>query len=200
MHAERKSYIMRKRKYRIIILTLILLICTVVSFVVAKYVKSSNKLGSSFEPAVYDTPIIVETVSTDTDGFKYKTDVRVTAQDNGYPVYVRASFIVTWQDSNGNVLGTPPAEGTDYSIEYNDTDWTYNANDGYYYYKNALSGGDTTFPLIGAEQKLKQLRSAPAGYAMNIEILAQTIQAVGNLDTNDIMTAVYEAWGVQPDN
>lgn len=191
---------MRKQKYRIIIPIVLIIIGTITGLVVAKYIGSSNKVGNFFVAAEYNTPVINETVKTDTDGFMYKTDVSMTAEDKEYPVYVRAAIIVTWQDSNGNVYGHQLVEGTDYTLEYNDTDWEYNSADGYYYFKSAVASGASTFPLIRADQKLKQIKTAPTGYEMNIEILAQTIQAVGNTDTDSSVTAVYDAWGVQIDN
>ena len=191
---------MRKQKYRIIIPIVLIIIGTITGLVVAKYIGSSNKVGNFFVAAEYNTPVVNETVETDTDGFKYKTDVSITAGDKEYPVYVRAAIIVTWQDANGNVYGYQPVEGTDYTLEYNDTDWEYNSADGYYYFKSAVASGASTFPLIRADQKLKQIKAAPIGYVMNIEILAQTIQAVGNTDTDSSVTAVYDAWGVQIDN
>lgn len=188
------------RKKRITAFAAFLLICTTAGLAAAKYIGSSNKLDNGFVPARYDSPVITEELLIDTDGYKYKTNVGVTAADNGYPVYARVSLIVTWQDSSGNVFGQQPIINTDYSLEYNDTDWIYRSEDGFYYLRSKLAGGAASAPLINAGQKLKQLNPAPAGYNMNVEILAQTIQAVGNTDANDNTTAVFEAWGIQPDN
>ncbi len=175
-------------------------LCLIAGAAAAKYIQSANQLTNVFQPAPYDTPIINEELKTDTDGLPYKTEVSVKAAKTDYPVYVRASFVINWQDENGNVLGTPPAQDTDYSLEYNDTDWAFNSADGFYYYKSKLQSGSTTAPLIVENQKLKQISESPAGYSMHVDVLAQTIQAVGTMDSTESITAVYDAWGVQPDN
>jgi hypothetical protein len=35
---------------------------------------------------------------------------------------------------------------------------------------------------------------------MHVEVLTETIQAIGITDENDSKTAVMDAWNIQPDN
>ena len=178
------------------ILIAVLTISAVSVTVIAKYLKGSNQLENDFTPGVYDTPMVSDTVSADADGNFYKSNVVITVGSNDYPVFVRANLVVTWQDSEGEIYGQPPVPGKDYSIEYNGTDWTL-GKDGYYYFNKAVQSGGSTEPLIGSNQKLKQIGTAPNGYTMHVEVCAETIQAVG---TSGNKTAVMNAWGVQPDD
>jgi hypothetical protein len=162
--------------------------------VLAKYVKGSQKLENTFSRSDYDSPSVSDTVSADKDGFFYKSNVSVTAGEHDYPVYVRVNLIVTWQDSDGNIYGQQPLLDTDYTLEYNEADWTL-SDDGYFYCNSAIAGGDTTPLLIGENQKLKQIKSAPTGYTMHVEVVAETIQAVGTTESG--ITAEDDAWSTQ---
>ena len=188
----------QSKKIMVIVSLVIIAVLTISSFsvmLIAKYAKSSNQLENDYTPGVYDTPTINDTVDADADGNFYKSNVIITVGSNDYPEFVRAALVITWQNAQGEVYGQPPVLGDDYSIEYNDADWTL-GSDGYYYYNKAVKSGCSTEPLIGADQKLKQTGSAPEGYTMHVEVVAETIQAVGK--TSDNITAVMDAWGVQP--
>lgn len=185
------------RKLRVTLVTIAVLTMIAISVtVIAKYLNSSNQLENGFTPGVYDTPTVSDTVKEDTDGIFYKSNVVITVGSHDYPVFVRADLVITWQNDAGEVYGQPPVPEKDYTIEYNDTDWTL-GTDGYYYYNEAVQSGDSTKPLIRENQKLKQTGKAPDGYTMHVEVIAETIQAVG---ISGNKTAVMDAWGVQPAN
>ena len=120
-----------------------------------------------------------------------KKNVAVAVGNPGYAVYVRAAIVVTWKDASGKVLAEAPSETVDYSLVLNTTDWFY--HDGFYYYTSALSSGNTA-SLI---QECKVLTEAPAtGYTLSVEIVAQTIQALGMTD-DGTEYAVQNAWKVK---
>ncbi|MBR0157809.1 MAG: hypothetical protein IJM24_01870 [Clostridia bacterium] len=123
-----------------------------------------------------------------------------------------------------NVHANLPVEGRDYVITYAnlysgdvdglaDDKWT-KGSDGFYYYsspvlKKAVTDDDgntvnvrATLPLIASCHLNIEDRDAiqcPEGYVLNVEIVAQTIQAIGttDADTYDAGTlAVVDAWKV----
>ena len=185
----------KKRKW-IIAAVAVVFVCLLTQIVSAKYFKASAPLTSPFYPSPYGTPSIEENVLTDTDGFKYKTDVAVRADTTGHAVYVRLAVIATWQDGAGNVYGQQPFVGTDYSLEYNTAAWQYHSASGYYYCTTPVQSGALSPAFIDDAHKLKQLQAGPEGYTLHVELLAQTIQAVGTTDADDIIPAIYDAWGV----
>ena len=77
-------------------------------------------------------------------------------------------------------------EGTDYRIEYGD-DWAFGA-DGYAYCKRVTAPGNLTPVWI---VRCEPLVDAPEGYALEVTILAETIQS-------EPLTAVQEAWPASP--
>jgi hypothetical protein len=120
-----------------------------------------------------------------------------------------------------NVHANRPVEGRDYVIEYANTysgaadgltsdKWT-KGSDGFFYYsspvlKKAVDSGDNgtaitvraTLPLIASCHLNVENRDAveqPEGYVLNVEIVAQTIQAIGSTDADNVL-AVVDAWGV----
>ena len=132
-------------------------------------------------------PSIVENFDGST-----KTNVAVSVGDPGYAVYVRAAVVVTWKDrEDGSVLGVMPDASGDYTIEYNTADWFY--KDGFWYCKKMVNSGGKTPDLIVSCTPIDG--KAPEGYGLNVEIISQTIQALGTTDGTDV-PAVTNAWGV----
>lgn len=138
---------------------------------------------NSFSAAQSVDPAIAETFNRTS-----KNDVYVRVGDTGYSVYVRAAVVVTWKDADGNVLGTQPREGTDYTIDIGDH-WALDS--GYYYYDQAVNSGASTENLI---ESCTVLLPAPEdGYSLSVDILTQTIQSAGETDGG--VSAVQDAWG-----
>lgn len=110
-----------------------------------------------------------------------KSDVKI--QNIGdIPAYIRARIVVTWKDASGNVSAVP-VKNTDYTIAFNETDWTQQG--GYWYCKTAVdAGGETPVLITTCEKK----GTAPDGYDLSVEILADAIQS-------EPVNAVKEAWG-----
>lgn len=114
-----------------------------------------------------------------------KSDVKI--QNTGdIPAYIRARIVVTWKDANGNVSSTVPVKNTDYTIAFNEKDWTQQG--GYWYCNTAVDvGGETPVLITKCEKK----GNAPKDYDLSVEILADAIQS-------EPASAVTEAWGYTP--
>ncbi len=182
---------MKKRNRKLRNVTLVLAALLVISAITAggvfAYLRTvSDPVENDFVLAPEKDPLIEESFDENV-----KKDVCVKVDDIGYAVYVRAAIIITWKDGeNGNVLGQPPVKDTDYEISLNTTDWF--EHEGFYYYKAPVNSGNETESLIEIVQPIV---TAPEGYGLNVEIIAQTIQAAGKTDDTEI-PAVTDAWGV----
>ncbi len=195
------SKVPKQRKLTVVAAALAAL-CLITMTVAAKYIKSSGVLSGVFTPSPYGHPTVVENVITDpSDGFKYKTGVAVQTDDTAYAVYVRLALVISWKDDNGDVYGEQPFQDTDYTLVYNTDDWRYDSAGGYYYCTTPVESGALSPAFIDADedQMLKQIKAGPEGYTLHVEILAQTIQAVGMTDVGTpVEPAIYDAWGVDP--
>mgnify|MGYP002762686746 CR=1 FL=1 len=107
------------------------------------------------------------------------------------PVYIRASIIVTWKDSKGNVYGQLPVAGTDYTMDIAADGWV--PNGGYYYYTSPVAVGATTGTLISS--CTVKAGATPPGddYKLSVEIIAEAIQSQPD-------RAVADAWNVTVSN
>lgn len=185
---------------RILIVGVILLILLAGSALA--YLFSSTRAGatSNFTPAKDSDPTIND------------TSFYVNVGDPGYAMYVRAAIVVNWEkkDSAGTYHASAPVVDTDYTISLNTAangPW-FRGEDGFYYHKTmvAYDGTDpnsqNTAVLINSCQ-VKDEAVVPDGYHLNVEIIAQTIQALGTTD-NDVngnpvavgIPAVEDAWKV----
>lgn len=116
-----------------------------------------------------------------------KKNVTITNTGN-VDAYIRAQIVANWIDKDGNVYATPPEE-SDYDLVIGDG-WQRDEV-GHYYYKGIVKQNETTSDLIES-CKLKDGITAPEGYYLSINILAQSIQADEN--------AAADAWDLQLQN
>ena len=181
-----------KRKRILPVFLTVMLIAAVTVATVYAYLKTSTPaVTNSFAEDVDPVLSIVETFDKET-----KSDVAVQVEKAGettYTVYVRAAIVVTWKDASGNVLATKPVADTDYLIDVNGSGWFFNTNDGFYYCKSPVESGNATPVLIETCAPVEG--KTPAGYALNVEIIAQAIQAKGTTDDPSELPAVTDAWG-----
>lgn len=105
---------------------------------------------------------------------KVKSDVKIKNTGN-VDAYVRAKIVVTWKNAAGEVSGVIPQESIDYTMELNKKDW-FEGKDGFWYCKAPVVANRDSAVLI---QKAEKLGSAPEGYDLSVEILAQSVQADG---------------------
>ena len=169
------------------ILATLLVLCSTVG-VLAYLSVMSGSVTNTFTAAPETDPAITESFAGN-----IKSDVCVQVGDTGYDVYVRGAIVVTWKNSAGNVLALKPVLGTDYTMTLDDgTNWF--EKDGFYYHKAPVSSNVTSAELI---TEAKPLKDAPeADYYLSVEIVAQTIQALGSTDEGNT-PAVTAAWGVK---
>ena len=182
----------------IIVLAAMILVVAVTAVSVFAYLKTNTSaVNNDFSVAGEADPTIEESIN---NPLTVKKDVYVTVPDVGYAVYVRAAIVITWKSSeNGDVLGQPPAEGTDYVISLNETAWFKDETSGFYYCKTYVESGKNSPVLITS---VNPTGTAPTGYKLNVEIITQTIQAAGMTDVSNeesAIPAVTDAWKIQVD-
>lgn len=193
----------RKPNKTVIIVACIALVMAIGTIAVFAYLSGksgpvTNTLNADTDPS----PAIVETF----DG-TVKKDVKVNVGKNDYTVYVRAAIVVNWVDANGNVLADAPVsnlqneDNYDYILDLNlatgnpaANQWSFGSPDGFYYYSSPVPSEGSTEVLIKSV-KVNPDATVPEGYTLSVEIVAQTIQAIGTTDTGDT-PAVVDAWGV----
>ena len=186
----------------------ILMVLGLVSGGVVAYLSTSTyPVTNTFMADAPTDPEIVET--WDEAVKEVKENVRVNVGDPGYAVYVRAAVVVTWKDAGGNVLAQAPVPEQDYTIVRNTDDWF--EYGGFYYHKAMVyNTPDTTDAHDGTTAVLINSctpKVSKGDYTLSVEIIAQTIQALGTTDEavdgegNPIPTvpAVTNAWGVEVD-
>ena len=176
--------------------TLILAICAVICLSAAVYstaayiIDRTNPLINIFDPAS-----VACEVYEDFDN-EVKENVRIH-NTGDIDAYIRAAYIVTWQDNGGNVFWRAPVENTDYTVTMGtDTNWS-QGSDGYWYYDISVSADDSDVSDYGDCTAVWISRIAPvsgrtpAGYSFCVEIVAQAVQAI----PSDVVTQV---WGYTP--
>ena len=186
-----------RKKWLPILLIAILLVTVVTASVIAKYIKNTDAVKNTFKPAASVTPEIIEEFEEHDNTLKKNVHFKVGTTE--YPVYVRATIVITWQNKDGIVYFSEPNKDGDYTIDLNLTDWVYNEDDGFYYYTKYVESGKETTNLIN---ECKQINAAPVeGYTLSVEIIVQTVQAIGYTDEdnpNGVIPAYQDAWEHSP--
>ena len=83
-------------------------------------------------------------------------------------------------------------------MELNDTDW-FRGEDGFYYQKNPVASdgiGGSALTSVLIQRCAPVAGQTPDGCGLNVEIIAQTIQALGTTDAGNV-PAGEDAWGVR---
>lgn len=187
--------IKKARRMVICAFVAVLLVAAITAGSVVAYLKlNTGTVQNDFSVAPEHTPVIDESF----DG-TIKQDVKVDIGNPGYAVYVRAAIVITWKNTDGNVLGQAPVKDSDYVIELNTEAWF--EEGGFYYCRNYVESGNDDnddSPVLIKSVKLKDGAVAPTGYTLNVEIITQTIQAAGKTDDTET-PAVTDAWGITVD-
>lgn len=208
------KYASTRRKRRFLFPAWVMILTAVLSLliggVVAYLSDSTGEVKNTFTAEETADPSVAESFDNDT-----KTDVKIEVGDPGYAVYVRAAVVVTWKDKDGQVVPagenaagevmgiwedadntvhfTGPVEGVNYTMTIG-SDW-FKGSDGFYYHRKPVDKGQSnvTADLIVNCSPVEG--KTPVGCGLNVEIVAQTIQAVGTTDADDT-PAVTDAWKV----
>lgn len=165
----------------------------------AYFVRNSGEVTNNFTPADSIQPTVVEKFENNE-----KSNVYFEVGKTDYPVYVRAEIVITWQKKDGTVYFSKPIEDSDYDLNLilsesgSTTGWV-KGNDGYYYYQTPVESDGKTSVLI---EKCVPIGKGPTSeYTLNVEIIVQTVQAIGMTDGNGTnptteIPAYKDAWGI----
>lgn len=164
----------------VLVVSLLALLLAVAGGTLA-WLTAQDSVSNTFTPA-HVTCDVEEDFNGTT---KEKVSIKNTSD---IPVYIRASIVVTWKDSSGNVYGQKPVADTDYNMSIATDGWV--QKDGYYYYTSPVAVSGATGTLINSCTEVAG--KAPEGnYHLSVEIIAEAIQSQPD-------RAVKDAWGVVP--
>ena len=175
-HVEKRS---RAKKPLAALVALVLILGAVVGGTLAYLAARTDAIVNTFNPAKVDI-----TVDENFNG-KTKENVKIT-NTGDTDVYIRATYVVTWKDTDGNVYPEQPQPEDDYTIGLNPDGGWYHFN-GYYYYTYPVASGASTGVLIDLCTPVTG--RAPEGYTLSVNVLASAIQSVP-------AEAVGQAWVV----
>lgn len=140
---------------------------------------ATPQVTNAFTPGTVDVTIDEDFKENDSE----KKDVKVTNNNGSVTAYIRVAVIPTWEDEIGDIVAQS-ASLKDLNITWGDKVNWFEGTDGYYYYKSPVVPGESTNILIGSAS----VKTAN-GYRMNLQILAEAIQATP-------ARAVEDAWPV----
>ena len=170
----------RMNRAAVLCMAIIMLIGAVVGSTVAYLITNTDPVENQFTYA--DVSCKVE------EDFDRSTKKNVQITNTGNTdAYIRATYVVNWLDSAGNIVASVP-EGYSYELTENpDGEWT-TGEDGYFYYLSPVAPGKST---PGSLLTCKVTYPENPEYRLSVEILATAIQSTP-------AKAVKEAWGVMP--
>lgn len=169
-----------KRKATVLLSSLALLIALAVGTTAAFLITNDEPIVNTFNPSRVASAV-------NEDSFDEVTKTGVTVANTGdTEAYIRATYVVTWKNENGQVYGKVPQPVVNYSISINTADWIL-GSDGYYYYKSPVAPGKSTTALINS---CTVIGTAPEGFGLNVEILGSAIQSTPVKVVNESWKAV----------
>ena len=173
----------RMNKLAILFIAVVMLIGAVVGSTVAFLVTQTDPVENKFTYASVSCAV--------SETFNGATKENVQIKNTGTTdAYIRATYVVNWLNKDGTIAASVP-EGYEYKLTENPNGkWTYNPNDGYFYYWTPVApGGLTDGSLVNCTVKYPQ--GVEPEYILSVEILATAVQSTPT-------KAVQEAWGVTP--
>lgn len=173
------------RKPLVLLASTAVLLCAVAGGTLA-WLTSSSQVVNTFTPAH-----VTCAIDEEFDGTK-KSNVQIK-NTGDVDAYIRARFIVSWQNANGDIYGQPPKDS---EFELNISPAWAKGDDGYYYYKDSVAPGDHTGAFITLAKVVQRPTDLPEGFDLAVEIIAEAIQAEGV--TADGTPAVEDAWPAWP--
>lgn len=183
MRTEEKT---RSKKSLALLVSMVLLVVGVVGGTIAYIVTNAGPVVNEFIPTKVPCEIV-----EDFDG-NVKQDVQIKNTGN-IDAYIRAKVVITWQDENGNVAAQVPVKDTDYTITYNPGNGWVQIGD-YWYCKQPVGyeAPNNLTPVLIDKCELKEGSTAPEGYYLSVEVLAESIQS-------QPASVVGEVWNVTVD-
>ena len=181
--------ILRNKKTLPAFVALVLILCCTAGGTLAWLVTTSGPVVNTFTPGSVTTYV--------DEKFENGTKSNVTVTNTGnVDAYIRAAIVVNWINDQGEVYAQP-VKDSDYEIELNigtgEKQWT-KGTDGFYYYNNSVAPGVQTDVLIKSLTKTDSAVT-PAGYDLQVTILAEGIQAegMGASSAVDAFKAAYDS-------
>lgn len=165
----------RMNRAAVLIMAVLLLLGAAVGSTVAFLIDRTEPMENSFEYA---------SVFCEVTGNSGNSNVQVK-NTGTTDAYIRATYVINWMDSSGNIAASEP-EGYSYSLNENpDSKWL-KGEDGYFYYTSPVAPGASTEGSL-----LTCTVTSPENpeYTLSVEVLAQAIQSTPD-------NAVQEAWGI----
>lgn len=179
----------RNIKSLTVLIAFLLVMGACVGTTLAYLIDKTDSVVNTFNPTEVSTE-----VKEDPFNHEVKTNVKV-ANTGTIDAYIRATVVVTWKnEENGQVLGQLPVENTDYEMTWwnsksedtlPDDSWI-KGTDGFYYHKSPVGAGSSTSVLF--TDCAPVANKIPEGYNLNVEIIAQSIQA----EPSSVVTDVWE--------
>ena len=149
---------------------------------------SPNGLTNTFTPANVYAEVQESfdgTTKSNVKVYNGYTDEKGNKHNSDAPVYIRVALVPTWEDDSNTAVAIP-ASLSDLNITFGSAKWVL-SSDGYYYYTEKVAAGGTTEALITSATVNEDSAGYQAGYHMNLQVLAQNIQAEPD-------EAVRDAW------
>ena len=171
-----------------------LLLALAVGGTVAYIAATDSSIANQFLPAKVACEVVTK---TDANGDVKEISVKNTGNIDAF---IRAAIVVNWMDGDGNVRGTAPVEGTDYALTVNTGSWIPVGD--FYYYDQSVPEKTPIEEALVASYGLMTGVTAPDGYTLTVEVVAEAIQAEGvRKIVNDQgvevdVPAVVDAWKV----
>lgn len=176
-YGKRKPNI-RLNRTAVLIMAVLLLLGAAVGSTVAFLIDKTAPVENSFEYA----KVSCEVTENFTNNKKDNVQVKNTGTTDAY---IRATYVVSWVDVQGNIAAFDP-EGYSYTLnETNEGKWV-KGSDGYFYYTSPVAPGNST---QGSLLTCTVTYPSNPKYTLSVEILAEAIQSAPD-------NAVQEAWGV----
>lgn len=164
----------RVSKAAVLFLAALLLIGAAAGSTLAFLIDKTEPMENSFEYAMVSCEV------TDNSG-NSNVQVKNTGTTDAY---IRATYVINWVDSSGNIAASVP-EGYTYNMAENpDGKWV-KGKDGYFYYTSPVAPGAST---EGSLSTCTATYPDNPEYTLSVEVLAQAIQSVPE-------DAVKAAWG-----
>lgn len=174
--AERKKPARRRKLNKLFLVTLsvFLLVGVLVGGTLAYIFRQTNQVENTFVPATVSCRV---------------NDTFTVTNTGNVDAYIRAAVVVNWMADNGDIYGLAPKETADYTLSIG-ANWQ-KIGDYYYYTTDVAPDAATDTAVCSAT--LKEGVTAPQGFSLCVEVVAEAIQADG---TNGSKTPVEDAWGV----
>ena len=160
-----------------LILSLCLIFALAVGTTFALLKASTDPVKNTFTAAKSGTHI-----DEKLDGNQKKS---IVVQNTGTAVsYVRVKLVMNWVDESGNVSATPV------NIKPVITGNWFPGSDGNYYYQMPVAAKGETENLLQEGSPITEPTDKPAGYHLEVTVLAESIQAAPSAAVEGAWTAV----------